>query len=187
MRQPKYLAKVHTPEVAARRGKSRSAWLAGKSPGAIAEINRIRALNPTQMPGVREKISRRLKEIGHKPSARGGNGHGMTRPQQLLLDVLGDGWTAEYAVSLGQRRPGYPTCYKLDLANDALLVGIEVDGFTHASRRDQDEKKDAMLATLGWKVLRFSNQVILNWINSGMPTDASISTTLERHGILLTR
>jgi hypothetical protein len=107
----------------------------------------------------------------------------MTKPQRALLGVLGSGWTPEFAISLGPRTLGYPTHYKLDLANAELRVGIEVDGFSHNSRRDLDQKKDAKLASLKWTVLRFSNQEILDWIAIGMPTGASISTTLAQHGI----
>jgi hypothetical protein len=187
MRQPEIVAKVHAPEVAIRRGKSRSAWLRSGHPKAAAEIERVRAMNPTTDPAVREKISRRLKAMGHGPSVRGGNGRGLTVPQSKMLAVLGSPWVAEYAISLGKRKPGYPTCYKVDLANVERRIAIEADGNCHYSRKALDEKKGAMLRSLGWTVLRFWNQDITNWIDSGMPTGDSISTTLEQHGIRPTR
>jgi hypothetical protein len=186
MRQPEYLAKVHNPEVAAKRGAKRRAWLASGDPKALAEIERIRLLNPATQPAVREKISRTLKAMHHGPSERGGNGRGLTLPQQTLMDTLGRTWIAEFSLSLGPRTPGYPTHYKLDLANPERRIGIEVDGFSHRSRKILDEKKDAKLASLGWIVLRFLNQDILTWKTSGMPTASSISTTLAAHGILPT-
>lgn len=104
-------------------------------------------------------------------------------PQSMLMDVLGEPWQAEFSVSLGPRTPGYPTNYKLDLANVDLRVGIEVDGASHHSRRKLDEKKDAKLGSLGWTVLRFWNQEIIDWIESGMPTESSVSMILASWGI----
>jgi hypothetical protein len=108
---------------------------------------------------------------------------GLTVPQKAMLDALGPSWEPELSLSLGRRTPGYPSHYKLDLGNAALRVGIEVDGNCHYSRKSLDEKKDAKLASLGWTVLRFWNKDILSWIDLGMPTGSSISTTLALHGI----
>ncbi len=138
-------------------------------------------------PEVREKLSRRLREMNHRPSVRGGNGTGMTSAQATMLGILGEQWKAELSVSLGRRRPSYPTCYKLDLGNAELKVGIELDGNSHYSRKAQDQKKDAALASLGWMVLRFWNWEILAWINSGTPKEDYISTTLASNGIHLTQ
>ena len=185
MRQPAMLARVHAPEVAAKRGAKRSAWLRSGDPRALAELDRIRKLNSSTLPEVREKISRTLKLMHHGPSVRGGNGRGLTEPQRLLMAALGPNWVAEWPISLGPRMAGYPTHYKLDLALVERRVGIEVDGFSHASRRALDTKKDEMLASLGWTVLRFSNQTILTWITAGMPPDSSVSMILAVHAIRL--
>lgn len=183
MSHPVHKAKVHRPEVYAKIGRSVSArYKAGDSPKLEANRERIRALRPT--PESRAKISRRLREIGHGPSVRGGNGHGLTEPQRILLDALGPSWRAEFAISLGQRTPGYPTNYKVDLALPERRVAIEADGHTHRSRKAQDEKKDAKLRSLGWIVLRFWNRDILTWSASGHPMEHSISMTLKAHGIL---
>lgn len=186
MTQEDIKRKCHTPEAIAKRVTKTHAWLNSGDPRAIAHIERIRALNPMTRPEVRAKVSRRLKEIGHGPSERGGNGRGLTRPQAILLSALGPGWEAEFALSLGRRTPGYPTHYKIDVACPARRIAIEVDGPSHHSRKAQDAKKDAKLASLGWTVLRFWNREILAWSDSGMPTESSISTTLRRHGILPT-
>lgn len=185
MSQPEHLAKAHTPQAAARRGMKRSAWLNSDNPKAKAEVERIRLLNPTSDPKVRAKISRRLQEMNHGPSVRGGNGRGLTREQRLLADALGDSWQAEFALSLGRRKAGYPTHYKLDIANFSLKIAIDVDGNSHHSRRSQDAKKDAMLVSLGWKVLRFWNRDIRTWSDSGMPKESFISMTLNANGIHL--
>lgn len=73
----------------------------------------------------------------------------MTEPQAFLMALLPPGWKAEFALSLGKRKAGYPTCYKLDLANSEMQVCIEVDGFSHGARKDQDEKKTAAVESLG--------------------------------------
>jgi very-short-patch-repair endonuclease len=104
-----------------------------------------------------------------------------------MKDALAGNWIPEFSISLGKRQPGFPTCYKVDLGNPGLKIAIEVDGNTHHSRKTVDEKKDKKLVSLGWIVLRFWNKDILNWINTGMPTDTYISTTLKRHGIHLSR
>lgn len=178
MRQPDVLAKVHSPEVAAKRGQRRREWFQSGSPEAQREIERIRALNPTSRPEVRAKISATLKAMGHGPAARGGNGHGLTAPQQALLDALGPAWRPEFTVGIKPRGSGYPTHYKLDLALPALRLGVECDGYSHCSRRALDEKKDAKLATLGWTVLRFSNREILSSIDSVVAQIQSRCTTL---------
>jgi len=183
MTQPDILAKVHSPEIAAKRGKRKAAWFRAGSPKALKELQRIRELNPMANPESRLKASLALKQMGHKPSVRGGNGHGLTTAQAHLLAILGQGWIAEYVLSLGKRTPGYPTHYKLDLANPELKVCIEVDGHSHRSRKQTDLKKEARLASLGWTVLRFWNWDIMTWIDTGMTPESSISTTLAQHSI----
>jgi very-short-patch-repair endonuclease len=111
----------------------------------------------------------------------------MTVPQRVLLAALGRGWVPEFAYSLGRRTPGYPSHYKIDIAEPNLKIAIEVDGFSHHSRRLLDQKKDEKLRSLGWGVLRFWNRDILTW-NAGAPqTGTSISTILAERGIHLSR
>jgi very-short-patch-repair endonuclease len=70
----------------------------------------------------------------------------------------------EVTVPVNPRRRGYPTCYKIDVANLDMKVGVEVDGRSHSTlaRKKQDEKKTQLLVGLGWRVLRFTNQEVLN-------------------------
>lgn len=58
-----------------------------------------------------------------------------------------------------RREDGYPTCYKLDLANATCMVGVEIDGFSHSSLKQKalDRKKTQVLSDIGWTVLRFTN------------------------------
>src|SRR5690606_20009381 len=185
MRQPEYLMKVHNPEVAAKRGKSKSKWL--KTEEGKKQVERIRTLNPMSNPETRAKVSATLKAMKHKPSVRGGNGQGMTLPQQLMKGVLSGNWIAEYAISLGKLQKGYPTNYKVDLANLETKMSIELDGNSHYSRKDLDQKKDEKLDSLGWKVLRFWNKDVMNWISTGMKADHFISMTLKSNGIQVLR
>lgn len=94
---------------------------------------------------------------------RGGNGK-LTAQEQRLLKALGRGWKSPQPVSLIPRPVGFPTNYKLDVGNKELKVGVEIDGRGHQLKRQQalDRKKQRKLESLGWMVLRFSNNEIDN-------------------------
>jgi hypothetical protein len=100
---------------------------------------------------------------GRVPSMRGGNGNGPTAAEQVLATALG--WEMNVIVSTGERElGGYPSHYKLDVANRDKKVCIEVDGNSHRalSRQQQDEKKSIYLQARGWLVMRFSNDILEN-------------------------
>ena len=64
------------------------------------------------------------------------------------------------AVEIGWERPIH-----IDFAYPDLLIGIETDGYEpHVSRAqwELDRRRDAALALLGWLILRFSRNDILN-------------------------
>ena len=87
--------------------------------------------------------------------------------QRLLSQRLG--WPTEYAIKTKMpRSSGYPTCYKLDIAEPTLKIGIEVDGESHngiaAQRRDA--KKDKLLSRRGWTILRFKNKEVMSDIDA---------------------
>ena len=84
--------------------------------------------NPMEKKSCREKMSESLKRVGHRPKIRGGNGC-LTVPQLSLLSILSEDWQTELAIPTKQPRKDhiYPTCYKLDLANEKLKIGIELD------------------------------------------------------------
>ena len=105
----------------------------------------------------RARISRRLREIGHRPKTRGGNGKPIPVPQRMLADALR--WPTEVVVKTGT----LPHCYKIDVADEETKTAVEVDGGSHgsAARREQDRRKDKILAGLGWTVLRFSNRRVM--------------------------
>lgn len=129
-------------------------------------VERMKNNNPMSNPAIREQVSRRLKEIGHHPKIRCGNGCGLTVPQQNLMLALAETLEvyAEYPVPTRMGKgSGYPTCYKVDIAVPSEMIAIEVDGNTHDSldRQAQDKKKTEFLSGLGWKVLRFRNKQVM--------------------------
>ncbi len=117
--------------------------------------------NPFRDPRTSAKAQAVLREQGYR-HLNGGNGRGASVPQKLLASRLG--WPMEHAVSTKPRPPGYPTHYKIDIAEPTLKIAIEVDGWSHLikSIKVKDAKKDRFLRRRGWKVLRFTNQTVLN-------------------------
>lgn len=123
----------------------------------------MRTNNPSKRSDVRAKVSASLRQIGHRPRVRGGNGTGNTLPQQMLADALG--WPTEVVVATRMPRSGgWPRHYKIDIANERLKVAIEVDGNSHCAlaRKAQDRRKEEFLRSHGWTVLRFSNQQVIS-------------------------
>ncbi|MBI2755365.1 MAG: DUF559 domain-containing protein [Chloroflexi bacterium] len=110
----------------------------------MTEINRD--------PAVRAKVTTALRGRTFA-GLRGGNG--ALTPQQIRLqEVLG--WSAEFCIPTGQR--SWP-CARVDLAEPALKIAVEIDGASHhtAKQKNRDMRKTAMLVALGWTVLRFWN------------------------------
>lgn len=108
---------------------------------------------------VRSKCATSLRVMKWKPQVRGGNGQPLPLEQLLLAAALG--WNTEVAVPTKKgRSSGYPTCYKLDIGNSELKIGIEIDGRGHRAlaRRVQDAKKEHLLQAMGWTILRFSKK-----------------------------
>lgn len=126
-----------------------------------------------------EKMKFTLQQIGHKPPIQGGNGKGPTTPEKKLADALN--WLTNVVVPTRiPKGNGYPTCYKLDIGNAAMKVGIEVDGSSHhaKARQEQDEKKTKLLSELGWTVLRFSNQEVMENLSGCVQTVLSTISKL---------
>ena len=127
---------------------------------------RMQENNPSKDGNVVQKILQTRRERGSLDSLRyhrGGNGK-LSPMQMLLLNKLRDLVVPELAISLGRpRQPGYPTSYKVDLAIPQVRLAIEIDGLGHNTQtaRSKDAKKQAKLESLGWRVLRYSNQAIL--------------------------
>lgn len=140
-------------------GPTRGVTLRGKkNPQASAHM---KANNPMRNPESIEKMRQTLK--GRTFLARGGNGT-LTQPQLLLAQATG--FAMEYAIAtapVAGQFPSLPHCYKVDLADPSHKLAIEVDGQSHQLKkwRYLDKRKTAVLNALGWSVLRFSNQQVL--------------------------
>lgn len=124
----------------------------------IAE--RMRTNNPTSMPGVQERITKKLR--GRTFLARGGNGQ--ATKQQMMLHTL-SGLPMEHAISILDAVGHFkslPTHYKVDLAEPSVRLAIEVDGKSHLTKKWKflDARKTAILNFLGWQVLRFTNEEV---------------------------
>lgn len=122
---------------------------------------RMKVNNPMFNPKSKEKMKTTLRAIGHKPKIQGGNGKGPTIQQLSIASTLG--WDMEVSVKTGMKKgSGYPQCYKIDIANCVLKIGIEIDGRSHLSisRKKQDKKKDDFLKSIGWTIIRFTNKEV---------------------------
>lgn len=137
--------------------------------------------NPLRSPEVRRRSVEALRKKGF-PQLNGGNGE-LTRPQRRLLGALGKGWTAEHPISTKMPRgSGYPTAYKVDLANRAHWIAVECDGQSHKSRkiREADAKRDRLLRSRGWTVLRFWNEEIMTDLPRVLSSIRSITSKPRR-------
>jgi hypothetical protein len=158
-------------------GEQRPASRAKERPPHAA---RMRERNPMWNPAAKAKAcaSRRLGEW--KPPVQGGNGKPPPVPQQLLACRLG--WEMEVPIRSGKKAgSGYCRAYKIDIANRALMIAIEVDGQSHNSleRRAQDRKKEKLLGELGWTVLRFSNRAVMERLEECAQTVLSTISKLK--------
>jgi len=120
----------------------------------------MRERNPMRLPLARAKMKSKL--TGRTFLARGGNGN-LTK-QQLTIHEL-TGLPMEYVIPTKEVRGQFeslPNHYKVDLADPARRLAIEIDGRTHTQKRWQflDARKTAVLSALGWSVLRFWNEEV---------------------------
>ena len=137
--------------------------------------------NPMFRPGIAEKVSRSLKEIGHFPKQQGGNGRELTKPQKALAEAL-DAQT-EYPVltTQTQREMGAPHCYKLDVAIPSMKLAFQLDGNSHSAKktREADRNTRRWLAESGWSVLHISNSKALVLCTICKSKDTLLTTLTE--------
>ena len=130
----------------------------------------------------RQKISKRLKELKHKPINRGGNGQLLPLPQLALLHALGDGWAAEFSIKThaGHRNGIYPNCYKVDIGNQELMIAIELDGGSHGTilSQERDLKKTEFLTKLGWSVFHVRNEKALHLFSTFKSVDILLTSLM---------
>lgn len=143
---------------------------------------RMKRKNPMHDPVAKAKMKTTLRAMGWGPPVRGGNGHPPPLPQQLLASSLG--WPMEVVVTTGVKKGNakrVPFHYKIDIANETLKVGVEVDGESHCllERQKQDAKKEAVLRSLGWTILRFSNAEVTDHLEDCVQTVLSTISKLK--------
>jgi very-short-patch-repair endonuclease len=137
---------------------------------------RMKRNNPMHKEASRQKMQATLRARGHTPKIRGGNGTGPTQAQNILAEALG--WQMEYVIKTHLPKNNAlhaATNYKVDIANPTLMIAIEVDGRSHQTlaRKSQDRKKEQLLSGLGWRILRFTNQEILDHLHECVQTVTS--------------
>jgi len=141
---------------------------------ALEISERMKKRNPMDVLKIVEKgkSTKRANGTLHIwPGERGGNGK-YTKAQMIIAIALG--WPMEVAVPCASHLPvkqkknyckenGFPTCYKVDVGNPILKIAIEVDGKKHCLKKQKklDIKKEDKLIGLGWKVLRFTNEEVM--------------------------
>jgi hypothetical protein len=137
--------------------------------------------NPFNNPEIKMKATEALREKTGFKHLNGGNGAPIPKPQKILANSLGlrNGWKLELAVPTKvTSKNGYPTNYKLDIGHPVFMIGIEVDGESHKTKRiqEKDRKKQTFLEERGWTIFRFSNsQVMENLQECLVPLKSAIS------------
>lgn len=134
--------------------------------------------NPFRNPKNQRKANEAVRLKTGFSMLNGGNGRGPTVPQKALAELLG--WPTEVCVRTNQKRgSGYPTCYKIDIANPSLMIGIEVDGEGHkgTKAKARDAKKQAFLESRGWLLLRFWNHEVIRDVQSAAD---SVKSSISR-------
>lgn len=139
---PETVAAIREQVAAAKRG--RPSWNAGREWPADH----------------RERMSAAAKTSGQTFSVRGGNGKGMTKHEMMLLPVLAPGWIWNHPIRTGSKERGVATNYKVDFGWPGKKIALEVDGGSHRDRRLLDWKKEAVLCSLGWCLLRLTNEQV---------------------------
>jgi hypothetical protein len=88
---------------------------------------------------------------------QGGNGRPLPACQVALANALG--LPTEVSVPTGNPRW---RAARIDIADTRLKVAIEIDGPSHQTRvqKDRDVRKEAMLRSLGWVVLRLDKTLV---------------------------
>lgn len=140
---------------------------------------RLRTDNPMFNPETRRKASESLRAHGRKPPGGYGFGQQVAPAQAFLASHVT--MELEYLIVTTTIRhliENLPTYYRADLADPLRKLVVEVDGKSHLAqkRRISDAKKDKALALLGWSVLRFSNQEVMENITSVVARIQSFTT-----------
>lgn len=124
-------------------------------------------------PETRRKVSKTLSEMNHRPAVIGGNGRPPTRQEKAMYNELSkhdDSFEIECIIKTGELADYFraPNHYKIDVGSHRHKLAIEIDGTSHNSLKvkECDRRKEMFLHTKGWTLLRFSNSMIDNQLNS---------------------
>lgn len=134
-------------------------------------------------PGANKEVQEKIKETqrlngtlgftGKYSKNRGGNGK-FSPAEELCYDfLLSLGFQYNSAIKTNSIRKKYPDMhiginYKPDFTHLIYKLCIELDGKTHDGniQQQRDRKKEFVLKELGYRVIRYSNEFVLNNFDS---------------------
>jgi very-short-patch-repair endonuclease len=125
---------------------------------------------------LREKRLKWMKENPEKTAWRQSN---MSYPEKLFLDKIVEiGWDKKYLII--REKSFFP--YFVDFAFEDFKVAVEIDGSQHQDkdRKLSDDKKDKLLLSSGWNVIRITAQEIKNNLNNCIDLVEDIIKNSER-------
>jgi ATP-dependent DNA helicase RecQ len=99
-------------------------------------------------------------------------------PAQALLAKELEKVSPEVILDLEKPIPIASSFYRIDIALPSQMIAIEVDGPSHYSRKNKeaDLKRTNFLEQRGWRVLRFTNQEVLQSLPQVLQTIAQFLT-----------
>ncbi|MFQ5891455.1 MAG: endonuclease domain-containing protein [Candidatus Methanofastidiosia archaeon] len=166
MKQPEIRMQIYTEERTRKGKKSKEKWYKTKEGLCFRKeaSKRMKKLNAN--PKFRKKMKKIHRSRRGKTwlGERGGNGF-VTDPQLLLSKLLK--LPMEYSIKTTKVKhlfQSLPNCYKVDLAIPKEKIAIEVDGGSHKLKKQRflDHRKTEVLNLLGWKVIRFWNEDVMD-------------------------
>ncbi len=150
-------------------------------------VTRMTLDNPVYRDGIVQKSNKTKEQKGilrKWAGVRGGNGK--ISPCELLLYdfCISNGFVYNKAINTYALRKQYPEKhlafnYKPDFTNFQYKLCVEVDGSDHKTTEGQlkDQKKEFCLNYLGYTVIRFTNDMVINNIEA---VKTSILETLRK-------
>lgn len=103
------------------------------------------------------KKAHEIKAFGWKKSTKRMRENGGTDAELYFEHLLKNhdihSFEREYTVLTGTR-----SRYRIDFAFLNKMTGIELDGDSHKYRKEHDRKRDAILKSYGWTIVRFTNK-----------------------------
>lgn len=111
-----------------------------------------------------EETKKKLSEaVKRNKNQKKFNKHVISKYEQIIIDVLNEhNIKFKHNFTLKIFTPEKRKFYFLDIALIDLLVDIETDGWEHdlQERKIHDTKRDKLMESIGWKILRLKNKKI---------------------------